>query len=75
MKRTLLIISLFLFGNFNLTAQENQINLTDDEYAIFSSILGESSVIVNETIPMKIVTGNKEKILQKLVAEFLTFFI
>ena len=74
MKTTLLIISLFLFGNFNLITQENQINLTDDEYAILSSILGDSSVIVNETIPMKIVTGNKEKNLTKARGGVLDIF-
>ena len=63
-----------MFGNFNLITQENQINLTDDEYAILSSILGDSSVIVNETIPMKIVTGNKEKNLTKARGGVLDIF-
>ena len=59
MKRKFLALSLILFGSFNLLAQENQTVLGDEEYIIISSIKSDSTVIINETIPMKIVPGSE----------------
>ncbi len=61
MRKPLFVILLIIFGSFTLLAQQSQTGLTGEEYEMISSILGNSSVIINETIPMKIVVGDKER--------------
>lgn len=74
MQKKFLTISLILFGVFTLLAQDNQTALSDEEYIVISSIKSDSTVIINETIPMKIVPGSEENDTTKAFAGIVAVF-